>query len=154
MEGTNEVLARRVVHGRLAAHGRIDVGQQGGGALDEAQSSQGRGCHEAGDVPYDAAAKGNDHAVPVDGRLEAKQLIAQILVCSQRLVLFAGGETAGAQTGAWYTSGKDSMTALSAKTGKVLWTAYHPPSGYRSPEDLLVADGLVWTGATTSGKAR
>ena len=30
---------------------------------------------------------------------------------------------------------------------------YHPPSGYRSPEDLLVADGLVWTGETTSGRA-
>jgi len=35
----------------------------------------------------------------------------------------------------------------------VLWSAYHPPSGYRSPEDLLVVDGLVWTGETTSGRA-
>ena len=44
------------------------------------------------------------------------------------------------------------MTALSAETGAELWKAYHPPSGYRSPEDLLVANGLVWTGETTSGR--
>ena len=75
------------------------------------------------------------------------------LVVYEDVVLFSGGETAGKQTGSWYTSGKDTMTVLSAKTGKVLWTAYHPPSGYRSPEDLLVANGLVWTGETTSGRA-
>jgi len=76
-----------------------------------------------------------------------------ILVVYDDVVLFSGGETAGKQTGSWYMSGKDTMTALSAETGKVLWTAYHPPSGYRSPEDLLVVDGLVWTGETTSGRA-
>ncbi len=74
------------------------------------------------------------------------------LVVYEDVVLFSGGETAGAQTGSWYTKGKDTVTALSVKTGKVLWTAYHPPSGYRSPEDLLVANGLVWTGETTSGR--
>jgi len=77
-----------------------------------------------------------------------------ILVLYEDVVLFSGGETAGAQTGSWYTSGKDTMTALSAKSGDVLWTAYHPPSGYRSPEDLLVANGLVWTGETTSGRVK
>jgi len=76
-----------------------------------------------------------------------------ILVVYEDVVLFSGGETAGAQTGSWYMKGKDTMTALSTKTGKILWTAYHPPSGYRSPEDLLVVDGLVWTGETTSGRA-
>ncbi len=76
-----------------------------------------------------------------------------ILVLYDDIVLFSGGETAGAQTGSWYLSGKDTMTALSARTGDILWTAYHPPSGYRSPEDLLVANGLVWTGETTSGRA-
>ena len=77
-----------------------------------------------------------------------------ILVLYEDVILFSGGETAGAQTGSWYTSGKDTMTALSTKTGDVLWTAYHPPSGYRSPEDLLVANGLVWTGETTSGRVK
>ena len=74
------------------------------------------------------------------------------LVLYEDVVLCAGGETAGKQKGSWYEHGTDTMTALSAQTGEVLWSAYHPPSGYRSPEDLLVADGLVWTGETTSGR--
>jgi outer membrane protein assembly factor BamB len=90
---------------------------------------------------------------PVDRTEVIRSFYAPILVVYKGVVLFSGGETAGAQTGSWYTSGKDTMTALSAETGKVLWTAYHPPSGYRSPEDLLVANGLVWTGETTSGRA-
>ncbi len=82
-----------------------------------------------------------------------KSFFAPTLVLYKGVVLFAGGETAGGQTGSWYREGKDTMTALSAKTGEVLWNAPHPPSGYRSPEDLLVANGLVWTGETTSGRA-
>jgi outer membrane protein assembly factor BamB len=78
---------------------------------------------------------------------------APTLVLYDGVVLFAGGETAGLQTGSWYTEGKDTLTALAADDGRVLWTAYHPPSGYRSAEDVLVANGLVWTGETTSGRA-
>ncbi len=91
---------------------------------------------------------------PVPRAAEIMTFYAPTLVLYQDVVLFSGGETAGLQTGSWYESGKDTMTALSAETGEVLWTAYHPPSGYRSPEDLLVAGGLVWTGETTSGRAR
>jgi outer membrane protein assembly factor BamB len=90
---------------------------------------------------------------PVARTDEVRSFYLPTLVLYENVVLFSGGETAGLQTGSWYTSGKDTMTALSAETGKVLWTAYHPPSGYRSPEDLLVANGLVWTGETTSGRA-
>ena len=90
---------------------------------------------------------------PVDRAKEIKSFYGPILVLYKDVVLFSGGGTAGMQTGSWYTSGKDTLTAMSAADGKVLWTAYHPPSGYRSPEDLLVADGLVWTGETTSGRA-
>jgi len=67
------------------------------------------------------------------------------------VVLFAGGETAGMQAAGWDYKGKDTMTALSAQTGEKLWDAYHPASGYRSPEDMLVVNGLVWTGATFNG---
>ena len=84
---------------------------------------------------------------------EIRSFYLPTLVLYEDVVLFSGGETAGMQTGSWYTSGKDTLTALSAQTGKGLWTAYHPPSGYRSPEDLLVVNGLVWTGETTSGRA-
>jgi outer membrane protein assembly factor BamB len=52
-------------------------------------------------------------------------------------VLYAGGD--GAQKG------------LDAETGKELWKAPHEKSGYRSPEDLIVASGLVWNAGTTQG---
>lgn len=59
------------------------------------------------------------------------------LVVWQDVVIFAGGDR--------------SMTAVSARTGKALWTAKHPRSGHQSPEDLLVVDGLVWSGAVAVG---
>jgi len=93
------------------------------------------------------------HSKPVGWAGEIRSFYAPVLVVYKGVVLFSGGETAGLQTGSWYTSGKDTMTALSTQNGEVLWKAYHPPSGYRSPEDLLVANGLVWTGETTSGRA-
>jgi len=67
------------------------------------------------------------------------------LVVYRDVILFAGGEKVQKHRG-----GRDTMTALSAKTGEVLWTSAHPPSGYDSPEDVLVADGLVWTAALTN----
>jgi len=76
-----------------------------------------------------------------------------ILVLHDGVVMFSGGETAGQQTGSWYMTGKDTMTALCADTGQVLWSAHHPPSGYRSPEDMFIIDDMVWTGETTSGRA-
>ena len=78
---------------------------------------------------------------------------APTLVVYEDVVLFAGGETAAKKNRTWYTSGTDTLTALSAKTGTLLWKAYHPPSGYASPEDVFVAGGQVWTGETTSGRA-
>ncbi len=90
---------------------------------------------------------------PVARSEQIRAFYSPTLVLYKDVVLFSGGETAGMQTGSWYRGGKDTMTALDAETGKVLWTAPHPPSGYRSAEDLLVVDGLVWTGETTSGRA-
>ena len=66
------------------------------------------------------------------------------LVMHEDVVVFSGGEGM-----TWYNAGtpkgaSDTMTAFSAVDGKKLWSAEHPPSGYRSPEDLVVAQGLVW----------
>ncbi|MHC4503416.1 MAG: outer membrane protein assembly factor BamB family protein, partial [Planctomycetota bacterium] len=71
------------------------------------------------------------------------------LVVYKDVVVFAGGEKM-----TWYIMGtpkgaNDTMTAFSAVDGRKLWTAEHPPSGYRSPEDLFVAQGLVWAGDYT-----
>ncbi|MHC4403121.1 MAG: outer membrane protein assembly factor BamB family protein [Planctomycetota bacterium] len=43
-----------------------------------------------------------------------------------------------------FSGGTRQMAGVSAKDGTTLWTAPHPRSGYCSPEDLLVAGGLVW----------
>ncbi len=72
---------------------------------------------------------------------------APTLVVKDDVVLFAGGENFVP-----HRAGDDALTAYAAATGDLLWSAPHPPSGYQSPEDVLVAGGLVWTGATTNGK--
>jgi len=71
------------------------------------------------------------------------------LVLYDDVVLFAGGENM-----TWHAAGtprgaNDTMTAFSAIDGRKLWSAEHPPSGYRSPEDLFVAQGLVWAPNST-----
>ncbi len=50
-----------------------------------------------------------------------------------------------------YAGGDGSEKGLDLETGKELWKAPHEKSGYRSPEDLIVAGGLVWNAGTTSG---
>ena len=87
-------------------------------------------------------------SVPIARRSSILTNFAPTLVVYQDVLLFSGGSVEDWERG----GGPDTMTALSARTGKVLWTSEHPPSGYKSPEDILVAGGLVWTGATTVGK--
>ena len=60
------------------------------------------------------------------------------LVVHKDLILYAGGD------------GK--MISVDTGSGKQLWEAEHPNSGYQSPQDLMVVDGLVWCAPTTSGK--
>ena len=44
------------------------------------------------------------------------------------------------------------MFALSAKDGTTLWQSHHHPCGHQgTPDDLLVAGGLVWNGAVAQG---
>jgi len=64
------------------------------------------------------------------------------LVLYENLVLFSGSAP---DTKAYHADNGPSMYAFSAETGRTLWKAPHAPSGYRSAEDLLVLDGLVWT---------
>jgi outer membrane protein assembly factor BamB len=59
------------------------------------------------------------------------------LVLHEDVLLFAGGD------------GK--VTGFESATGKELWTSEHPNSGYQSPQDLMVIDGLVWFAGTTQG---
>jgi outer membrane protein assembly factor BamB len=70
---------------------------------------------------------------------------APTLVVVDGVALFSGGEEVPHSSQGWRGGdGIDTLTAFDAKTGKRLWTGDHPFSGYQSPEDLLVIDGLVW----------
>jgi outer membrane protein assembly factor BamB len=60
------------------------------------------------------------------------------LVLHKDVVLYAGGD------------GK--MVGYNGGSGKQLWTAEHPNSGYQSPQDLIVMKNLVWCAPTTSGR--
>ena len=51
-----------------------------------------------------------------------------------------------------YSGGDGKMRSLDSKTGEVLWQSSFPNSGYQSPQDLMVMDGLVWVAPLTSGK--
>ncbi|MBG86446.1 MAG: hypothetical protein CMO80_06040 [Verrucomicrobiales bacterium] len=93
-----------------------------------------------------------DHLVNVDrtsgkvrwksGETTRRSLIpfnfAPRVVVYKDVVLFAGGD------------GK--MKSFDLATGKELWQSQHDPSGYQSPQDLLVVNGLVWSAPTTSGR--
>jgi outer membrane protein assembly factor BamB len=52
-----------------------------------------------------------------------------------------------------YAGGDGTEKGLDASSGKELWKAPHQKSGYRSPEDLIVASGLVWNAPTTSSNS-
>ena len=51
-----------------------------------------------------------------------------------------------------YAGGDGAMKGFNAETGEEAWAAPHSKSGYRSPEDLMVAGGLLWNAPTLTGK--
>lgn len=60
------------------------------------------------------------------------------LVLHEPFVLYAGGD------------GK--MRAYDAADGNMRWESEHAPSGYQSPQDVIIAGGMVWVAPTTSGR--
>ncbi|HUG18602.1 MAG TPA: PQQ-binding-like beta-propeller repeat protein, partial [Planctomycetaceae bacterium] len=79
---------------------------------------------------------------PVTRRAKLTMNFGPKLVIQNGVLMFAGGDK--------------KMTAFDANTGKSLWTSPHAQSGYQSPEDLLIINGVVWnaptTGSNDSGK--
>jgi outer membrane protein assembly factor BamB len=59
------------------------------------------------------------------------QMVPALIVCDS-VVLFTGG--------------KHQVIAVDADSGKKLWNRPQHRAGHRSPEDLMVIDGLAWTG--------
>ncbi|MGE4003656.1 MAG: PQQ-binding-like beta-propeller repeat protein [Planctomycetaceae bacterium] len=75
---------------------------------------------------------------PVPRRSDVQMNFGLRLLVYDGVVLFAGGDR--------------TMSGYDAAAGERLWSSPHERSGYESPEDLLVAGGLVWSWATTTGK--
>lgn len=75
---------------------------------------------------------------PVDRRTPILTGYAPTLIVHEDVVLFSGG--------------KGAITAFSAQNGEKLWMSKQARSGHNSPEDLMVIDGLVWSGATANGR--
>ena len=65
MEGTDQVLALRRVDAGFAADRGIDLGDDGGGDLDEGKSAVENGGYEASQIAHDAAAERDDDGFPV-----------------------------------------------------------------------------------------
>jgi len=70
---------------------------------------------------------------------------APTLVAADGCLLYAGGENWHEHAGS-----KGRMTCLDAKTGRIKWQQPHLPSGYQSPQDIFVIDGLAWCGSLNS----
>jgi len=75
---------------------------------------------------------------PIGRRRTFSVTYAPALVVHDDVVLFGGLD--------------NNMSAVSAETGKLLWTGKQHPAGHHSPRDILVVDGLAWTGAVASGR--
>ena len=58
-ERTHDVLGVTQIHGGLAADGRVDHGEGGGGAVDEVDAAHIDGSGKTGQIAHDAAAHGN-----------------------------------------------------------------------------------------------
>ncbi|MHC4204704.1 MAG: outer membrane protein assembly factor BamB family protein [Planctomycetota bacterium] len=54
----------------------------------------------------------------------------------------------------FFSGQKRSLVTLSAKDGQQLWESKLHPSGHFCPEDVLVVDGLVWSGDIASARPR
>ena len=69
-EGAHHVLGVPEVDGGLAADGRIDHGQGGGGAVDEVDAPHVDGGGKAGEVPHHAAAHRDDKVAPAQPEVQ------------------------------------------------------------------------------------
>ncbi|MHC4444948.1 MAG: outer membrane protein assembly factor BamB family protein [Planctomycetota bacterium] len=82
---------------------------------------------------------------PITRAEKLRSWLAPTLVVHDDVVVFGGAEGIVHHIG-----GTGKITALTADTGKILWTGDHPPSGYDSPKDVLIIDDLVWTAPMTN----
>lgn len=93
MEGADEVFSAGEVDGGFAADGAVDHGEERGGGLDDVDAAEPDGGGEAGEVPGDAAAEGDDGACA--GEMAVGEGGEQLLYGGEGFAVFAGGEDGG-----------------------------------------------------------
>ncbi len=91
-------------------------------------------------------------SAPVPRCRRIMSFFAPTLVVRDGVVLFAGGEQSGLVKSTGGATKSDTITAVDAASGKILWHAPHPPSGYSSPEDVFVIGNTVWFESVSNGK--
>lgn len=82
-------------------------------------------------------------------RLPVPVYFSPSLVLYKDLILFSGADP---ETKPYHADNGKTMYAFSAESGKTLWKQPHAPSGYRSAEDILVVNDLVWTADTFNSR--
>lgn len=92
-------------------------------------------------------------STPLPAPDKQTSFFAQKLVVARGVVLLASGEKSGMTKSGGGERKADTLTALAADTGKILWTAPHSPSGYSSPENLFVIGDTVWFDDSSSGQS-
>ena len=86
---------------------------------------------------------------PLPKREKMRSSSGVTLVLSGDVVLYSGQVAAEK----YKDSRSTTLFALSAEDGKLLWKAEHLPGGHAgTPDDVLVAGGLVWSGAVAQGR--
>ena len=93
VEAADEVLAGEEVDAGLAAEGRVDLGEEGGGQADVADAAHVDGGEEAGGVADDAASEGEKDGVAVGTGED--ELLGEGFDRGEAFVAFAGGEEQG-----------------------------------------------------------
>ncbi len=94
-------------------------------------------------------------AITLDPRISTSN--TPTLVLQNDVVLFIGGNDGRSNShgNGWYaTYNLRTLSALSADTGKVLWSIDKnalPQNGFEAPKDLLVIGNLAWIGRTLQG---
>ncbi len=97
--------------------------------------------HKTGTELWQSEALGKRSPIPT--------YFSPCLVLYKDLVLFSGSTP---ETQPYHADNGKVMVALNADTGEKMWESPHPPSGYRSAEDLLVIDDTVWTADTFNSR--
>ncbi|KAI3485871.1 hypothetical protein L1887_50669 [Cichorium endivia] len=116
VEAADEVLAERVVDGGLAADGRVDHGEEGGGDLDKLETTHEGGCDEADEVANHTAADGEYDSVASDAVLEHPVL--DVVLALTRLGALARRDDLGEEPpGVGGVEGVGGLFELSAEGG-------------------------------------